>query len=300
MCLQLPVPETHNRFGAGCYAAISGGAIMRHEFRRGGILLIELLIVVPATAALIVTLSDGMEPQAGDAAAKFKQVLSDFNKAQSEFAKAEKAAKTDAERKAAKAKHPNMEVFAQRMLEIANGHPKDAAAYDALAWIVRVAPNSKAANPAINTLAKNHVSSDKIGGLCQNLGEIASPAADNLLRAILDKNPNNNARGLACFGLAQVLKRRYEDAQPAKKKANANALFKEVVAMYQRVQTEFADVKGPGRLLGAAAKAESFEFRFLVVGKTVPEVAGEDVDGNEFKLSDYRGKVVLLAFWGNW
>ena len=273
---------------------------MKHEFRHRGISLIGLLIVVPAMGALIVTISAGTEPQAGDTAAKYKQVLSDFNKAKNDFDKAEKAAKTDDERKTAKAKHPNMESFSQRMLEVANANPKDAAAYSALAWIVRNALNSKAANPAINLLDRNHVSNDKIGGLCQNLGEITGPAAENLLRAILADNPNKNARGLACFGLAQSLKRRYEDAPPAKKKANPSALFKEVVATYQRVEAEFADVKGPGRLLGEAAKAESFEFRFLVVGKAVPEITGEDVDGQKFKLSDYRGKVVVLAFWGTW
>jgi hypothetical protein len=30
------------------------------------------------------------------------------------------------------------------------------------------------------------------------------------------------------------------------------------------------------------------------------EIEGEDQDGVVFKLSDYRGKVVLLDFWGNW
>jgi hypothetical protein len=31
-----------------------------------------------------------------------------------------------------------------------------------------------------------------------------------------------------------------------------------------------------------------------------PEITGEDIDGVTFKLSDYRGKVVVLDFWGNW
>ena len=31
-----------------------------------------------------------------------------------------------------------------------------------------------------------------------------------------------------------------------------------------------------------------------------PEIEGEDIDGVPFKLSDYRGKVVVLDFWGNW
>lgn len=36
------------------------------------------------------------------------------------------------------------------------------------------------------------------------------------------------------------------------------------------------------------------------VGSLAPEIDGEDIDGVRFKLSDYRGKVVLLDFWGNW
>jgi hypothetical protein len=36
------------------------------------------------------------------------------------------------------------------------------------------------------------------------------------------------------------------------------------------------------------------------VGQIVPEIAGEDIDGIPFKLSDYRGKVVVLDFWGHW
>jgi cytochrome oxidase Cu insertion factor (SCO1/SenC/PrrC family) len=36
------------------------------------------------------------------------------------------------------------------------------------------------------------------------------------------------------------------------------------------------------------------------IGTLAPEIAGEDMDGAFFKLSDYRGKVVLLDFWGHW
>jgi hypothetical protein len=37
-----------------------------------------------------------------------------------------------------------------------------------------------------------------------------------------------------------------------------------------------------------------------VTGKRAPEIRGEDLDGKPLKLSDYRGKVVVLDFWGNW
>lgn len=35
-------------------------------------------------------------------------------------------------------------------------------------------------------------------------------------------------------------------------------------------------------------------------GNRVPEIAGKDLDGKEMKLSDYRGKVVMLDFWAFW
>jgi cytochrome oxidase Cu insertion factor (SCO1/SenC/PrrC family) len=36
------------------------------------------------------------------------------------------------------------------------------------------------------------------------------------------------------------------------------------------------------------------------IGKVAPDIEGVDVDGKKFKLSDYRGKVVVLDFWGDW
>jgi hypothetical protein len=38
----------------------------------------------------------------------------------------------------------------------------------------------------------------------------------------------------------------------------------------------------------------------LNVNQLAPEISAEDLDGVSFKLSDYRGKVVLLDFWGHW
>lgn len=51
---------------------------------------------------------------------------------------------------------------------------------------------------------------------------------------------------------------------------------------------------------GAAAKGRLFQAESLAVGKTPPDVAATDTDGKAFKLSDYRGKVLVLEFWGFW
>jgi peroxiredoxin len=38
----------------------------------------------------------------------------------------------------------------------------------------------------------------------------------------------------------------------------------------------------------------------LTIGKTAPEIAGVDLDGRPMRLSDSRGKVVVLTFTGEW
>ena len=71
------------------------------------------------------------------------------------------------------------------------------------------------------------------------------------------------------------------------------------VALYQflRDSKKVAPVEGP------AAKAGLPRARSAPgpqVNEPAPDIVGEDVDGKEFKLSDYRGKVVVLDFWGFW
>jgi hypothetical protein len=36
------------------------------------------------------------------------------------------------------------------------------------------------------------------------------------------------------------------------------------------------------------------------VGQPAPATKGIDADGVAFSLADYRGKVVMLDFWGDW
>lgn len=46
--------------------------------------------------------------------------------------------------------------------------------------------------------------------------------------------------------------------------------------------------------------AALFARECLALGAVAPDIAGLDLDGIAFKLSDYKGKVVLLDFWGDW
>jgi cytochrome oxidase Cu insertion factor (SCO1/SenC/PrrC family) len=52
--------------------------------------------------------------------------------------------------------------------------------------------------------------------------------------------------------------------------------------------------------LQTAAVTAVVPAKALSIGKVAPEIEAEDIDGVKFKLSDYRGKVVVLDFWGDW
>ena len=54
------------------------------------------------------------------------------------------------------------------------------------------------------------------------------------------------------------------------------------------------------RTLADVAKAKIDEMENLVAGKPAPAIDGTGMDGSPLKLSDYRGKVVVLVFWGTW
>ena len=36
------------------------------------------------------------------------------------------------------------------------------------------------------------------------------------------------------------------------------------------------------------------------LGMTAPDIEGQDLDGKAFKLSDAKGKVIFVDFWGDW
>lgn len=52
------------------------------------------------------------------------------------------------------------------------------------------------------------------------------------------------------------------------------------------------------RTLGQEAEDRLDVMLNLAIGKPAPEIEGVDMDGKPLRLSDYRGKVVVLAFWG--
>lgn len=75
-----------------------------------------------------------------------------------------------------------------------------------------------------------------------------------------------------------------------------------LVADLKEFAKQHGEIVDPRRKLTWSAACEEilFPIEHLSIGAVAPEIEAADTSGVTFKLSDYRGKVVLLDFWGNW
>jgi hypothetical protein len=281
------------RKSAASLLFLKGG---RNIYRIAGGLLV-LVLVLPAFSG------DQAKDKATDKdklatpAERFKMLDKEYQNAMQAFQKAHGEAKTDDERqKVFQEKYPRPDKFAPKFLALAEENPKDAVAVDALIWVVTrsfgAAAKDNPRTTALAILTRDHIHSEKLGQVCQTLVYSGDKESGLLLRALLEKNPHKAVQGQACLALAQHLNRL---------RGQQGQVTKEVEDLFERAAEKYGEVKTQGfGTIGEKAKSELFEIRFLAVGKIAPDIEGEDQDGKKFKLSDYKGKVVLLDFWSQY
>jgi hypothetical protein len=282
-----------------------------------------LLALGPALRALD-------EPKKPPTAAEQVRALErQYGEQQEAFQKAYREAKTQKEKqKVFQEKYPQPARLAPRFLEVAEKNPRDPAAVEALVWVVRNAFDNSKDSPydkALRVLRKDHIKSEKLAPVVadRSMRFARSESVAEFLREAREKNPHRNVQGLAAMALAQNLMQRAKllsqmKDQPAQakryeqifgkdvvenlRKQDPDKLTKETEKLLRRVVEKYADVKMPsGGTLGKEAAAQLQAIREpIAADRPAPEIEGEDIDGKKFKLSDYKGKVVLLDFWGNW
>ena len=151
------------------------------------------------------------------------------------------------------------------------------------------------ANKIYAQVAEFHYANPKILPLLPQLARM--PNGDAFLQKVLEKNKDKGVQGQACFMLADAAGALVDREKDSKK---ADALAEKAVALYERAKADFGDVVFRGDKMANVAEGAMFGLKYLRPGKPVPEVEGPDMDGKTFKISDYKGKVVMLDFWGHW
>jgi len=159
-----------------------------------------------------------------------------------------------------------------------------------LAWIAQSSPDRDAVHRAVDALMERHLDSEHFAGFLEQGFAIArhypAPDARAKLQQIAERSRHAAVRAHAMYLEAMMLQR--DRNASADDKERAEALLTEALQLAEGTQ------------LADAIRASQFERERLQIGMEAPDIVGEDLDGVPFKLSDYRGKVVVLDFWGDW
>lgn len=182
--------------------------------------------------------------------------------------------------------------YSQQVMRIVDAAPTEPDAVRGLIWIATVSgrrnlPPPPQAGPAYDRLVRDCLAHPEIVGLLPSLE--LRPGGEDVLRRIREKNSDAQVRALAALSLGASLADDEHQPTPERLREAEQALTLGIDEA-KRIRDFPED-----RLRGA--ESSLFEVRFLSVGKSAPEFVGADLAGKPAKLSDYKGKVVVLDFW---
>lgn len=212
---------------------------------------------------------------------------------------------------------------ADQWVDWAGRNPEAPESKALLVTILRHGQMGKDAQSAADLLARDHLDlewqqfSDLV---TQNITAWPKPVVEKWIRAYLERSPDRQTRAAAAVILAGyktwLMERAGEELEPDwVKRIESNfgkgsmsyldsldrdELAREAGELYQQVLDEFSDVKLGQQPLAEVARPWVFELTNLAIGKPLPDISGKDLAGEPLALSDYRGKVIVLAFWASW
>jgi hypothetical protein len=234
-------------------------------------------------------------PTQQDADAAYQDLARALNKAiadwRAEAMAAVKAAQAEGRSMPAIAMAPPTRPFIVRAHELAEQHAGTDAAVPFLGFIVKNASSeSDAVRQALKTLWADHSATAAIAQVLDHVTSAyfqheAQKEVTSLLDAVIEDNPEADVKAQAMLVRGNL---RLQIAETDAQRAEAAADIRKVATLTKNEE------------ILTQAKDALFEIEHLQVGCAAPDIAAKDTDGVEFKLSDYRGKVVLLDFWGFW
>ncbi len=251
-------------------------------------------IMVALLATPLLRAQDDKKDKPKTAQEQFEALMMELQTAREDANKSFRAAKTEAEREKIQPEFmKKLQAMTPRMLELAEKNPKDEVASEALMFVLSVAPKGPEQEKATSLFLKDHA--ERVPDACIMLAQTHNPRAEGFFSAVLkQKDSSDKAKAFATLGLASLAKARLEMLDP--KSPDAATQSKKAEDLFEQIITKYKDIKDAAKF----AEGELFVLRHLSIGKVAPDIEGEDSDGKKFKLSDFRGKVVVLDFWALW
>ncbi|MBL9078288.1 MAG: redoxin domain-containing protein [Planctomycetes bacterium] len=259
--------------------------------------------ILLASLLLSAALSAQADAAPTEPRAVFDRLATEWQAAQTAYRTAMTAVTESADYKAAQAakdaaktrdllasvRKPDLVAYATRGLEAARAcSGEDQMRF--LVWLAVENGHGDSIKQAIELVREHHVQSPQMEQLLENGGTLSRAVGADVAAALLERvvadSPHPRARAWAMYWQALSIRR----------DRNADAAAKERAGKLLAEAEQLAE----GTLLADRIAGPRFEKERLQIGMAAPDIAGEDVDGVPFQLSDYHGKVVVLDFWGFW
>ncbi|MDA7979093.1 MAG: hypothetical protein MPJ50_10040 [Pirellulales bacterium] len=252
-----------------------------------------MIRAVLSTMALVVIGLPGaavaQDVQRSDAAKDLQRLRDECNEAMREFMNQYQAAENDEQRSTLLQESYPVPKFGARFLEFAKKHPRTAEALTALHRAMQSALDEESQDEIIKIIVRDYLKSEALGEIVP--AWTYDPSKADLLHKIIEVTPYHSVKGIATYTLAKSAMRIADSDKDAQAEA---------VAQFEEIALKYGDVSFRNRTLKEVAEADVFEATRLQIGMEAPDIEGTDVDDIAFKLFDYRGKVVVLDFWGDW
>ncbi|MHC5062929.1 MAG: hypothetical protein ACYTG5_03010 [Planctomycetota bacterium] len=236
---------------------------------------------------LLPCISLAAQDQGAQSKETYKQLLAEYNTAQKSWMDAYRAAagaEDEAKVEELLQERPEPK-FAARFLTVSKAIKDRETKVECLTWICTRAYQSPEAKEALGVLLDDHIDSPKLVSVIRMVGYIDREKALENYDRIVTGTSNNATKAQALFNRADTIAKGQSDPKIL---AKAKADYEQVIQLSQEER------------LVSRAKGAIYELENLAIGMTAPEIEAADLDGVNFKLSDYRGKVVMLDFWGDW
>ncbi|MSR63509.1 MAG: redoxin domain-containing protein [Planctomycetes bacterium] len=188
--------------------------------------------------------------------------------------------------------------FAERLAVVARANPGTDVGFDGWSHVFGLASqglSGQLPGEALTALTRDFLPSEKLESLAINLRfeapMVGEAKALQALRKLAASSPHRKVQAAALYSLGAVLgeKRKPDDPRLAE--------AKQVLAQL----ASYDDVKSlNGSSYAKSGAALIFALENLSPGRPCPDFNAVDAEGAGFKLSDYKGKVVLIDFWGFW
>lgn len=114
-----------------------------------------------------------------------------------------------------------------------------------------------------------------------------APVMVDFLNLVISDSPHREVQATSCYALAKIKGKKKETREDG-------------LALFRRIQNEYGDVPYGRGVFADKIKGDIFEMENLQIGCVAPEIIGKEISGKLMQLSSFRGKVVLLDFWGDW